>query len=34
MDLAISEEVKRDPGAREEMKTRIVNSIEANQPIG
>ena len=33
MDLAICEDVKRDPGAREQMKTRILNSIEANLPI-
>jgi NitT/TauT family transport system ATP-binding protein len=33
MDLTISENVKRDLGAREEIKTRIVKSIEANRPI-
>ena len=33
MDLTISENIKRDPTACEEMKTRILNSIEANRPI-
>ena len=33
MDLTISENIKRDLSAREEMKTRILNSIEANRPI-
>ena len=33
MDLAISEDIKRDLTAREQMKTRILNSIEANRPI-
>jgi len=31
MDLAISEEVKSNTGTREELKMRILNSIEANQ---
>ena len=33
MDLTISDETKRNLGAREEMKTRIVAAIEANRPI-
>jgi NitT/TauT family transport system ATP-binding protein len=33
MDLTISDETKRNMGAREEMKTRIVAAIEANRPI-
>jgi NitT/TauT family transport system ATP-binding protein len=31
MDLAIAEEVKSNTGTREELKMRILNSIEANQ---
>ena len=33
MDLTISDETKRNMGAREAMKTRIVAAIEANRPI-
>ena len=33
MDLTISDETKRNLGAREAMKTRIVAAIEANRPI-
>jgi NitT/TauT family transport system ATP-binding protein len=34
MDLTISDETKRNLGAREEMKTRIVAAIEANRAVG
>src|ERR1043165_4355635 len=33
MDLTISDETKRNMGAREATKTRIVAAIEANRPI-
>ena len=33
MDLTISEEMKRNLTARDEMKTRILNAIEANRAI-
>jgi NitT/TauT family transport system ATP-binding protein len=33
MDLTISDETKRNLGAREATKTRIVAAIEANRPI-
>ena len=33
MDLAISEPMKRNLTARDEMKTRILNAIEANRPV-
>jgi NitT/TauT family transport system ATP-binding protein len=32
--LTISEEMKRNLTARDEMKTRILNAIEANRPVG
>jgi NitT/TauT family transport system ATP-binding protein len=34
MDLTISEQMKRNLTARDEMKTRILNAIEANRPVG
>jgi NitT/TauT family transport system ATP-binding protein len=34
MDLTISEQMKKDLTARDEMKTRILNAIEANRPVG
>ena len=33
MDLTISDQMKRNLTARDEMKTRILNSIEANRPV-
>jgi NitT/TauT family transport system ATP-binding protein len=33
MDLTISDQMKRNLTARDEMKTRILNAIEANQPV-
>lgn len=33
MDLTISEQMKRNLTARDEMKTRILNAIEANLPV-
>jgi NitT/TauT family transport system ATP-binding protein len=33
-DLTISEQMKRNLTARDEMKTRIVNAIEGNRPVG
>jgi NitT/TauT family transport system ATP-binding protein len=33
-DLTISEQIKRNLTARDEMKTRILNAIEANRPVG
>lgn len=33
MDLTISEQMKRNLTARDEMKTRILNAIEANRPV-
>lgn len=33
MDLTISEQMKRILTARDEMKTRILNAIEANRPV-
>ena len=33
MDLTISEQMKRNLTARDEMKTRILNVIEANRPV-
>ena len=34
MDLTISEQMKGNLTGRDEMKTRILNAIEANRPIG
>jgi NitT/TauT family transport system ATP-binding protein len=34
MDLTISDQMKRNLTARDEMKTRILNAIEANRPVG
>jgi NitT/TauT family transport system ATP-binding protein len=33
MDLTISDQMKRNLTARDEMKTRILNAIEANRPV-
>ena len=33
MDLTISEQMKRNLTARDEMKTRILNAIEVNRPV-
>ncbi len=33
MDLTISEQMKRNLTARDEMKARILNAIEANRPV-
>ena len=33
MDLTISEQMKRNLTARDEMKTRILNAIETNRPV-
>ena len=33
MDLTISEQLKRNLTARDEMKARILNAIEANRPV-
>jgi NitT/TauT family transport system ATP-binding protein len=33
MDLTISEQMKRNSIARDEMKTRILNAIEANRAV-
>jgi NitT/TauT family transport system ATP-binding protein len=33
-DLTVSEQMKTNLTARDEIKTRIVNAIEANQPLG
>jgi NitT/TauT family transport system ATP-binding protein len=34
MDLTISERMKKNLTARDEMKTRILNAIETNRPVG